>query len=288
MAKKNVNYKAILKDGLILMIAGLVFAFIVKLGFDQLRGDVEESPLVSPIIQDNIDKMKEIIGKDAKAINQIDEQKRTPLMWVAYLNYGDRELITKKPEVKEGEAAKPSLEEKRLEMTKLLLSNGADVKAVDEDNWTALIWAAWTGMPTVVEELVKAGSDVNALDNKKQSALMIAAQRGNDKVVEILINAGADRTLKNEDGKGAEDLANEYMPQFSDRKEHYEAVLNALKAPAQPKPVETSPETSPAEEKPAEEVKEEPKAEEAAPAENQPKPVETSPETSPAEEKPAE
>ena len=262
MAKKNVNYKAILKDGLILMIAGLVFAFIVKLGFDQLRGDVDESPLVSPIIQDNIDKMKEIIGKDAKTVNQQDEQKRTPLMWVAYLNYGDRELITKKSTSKKDdgtEVENPSLEEKRFEMTKLLLENGADVKAVDEDNWTALLWASWTGMPTVVEELVKAGSDVNALDNKKQSALMIAAQRGNDKVVEILINAGADRTLKNEDGKGAEDLANEYMPQFSDRKEHYEAVLNALKAPAQPK----------VEEAPAEEVKEAPK-EEAAPAEEKP------------------
>lgn len=284
MAKKNVNYKAILKDGLILMIAGLVFAFVVKLGFDQLRGDVEESPLVSPIIQDNIDKMKEIVGKDAKTVNQQDEQKRTPLMWVAYLNYGDRELITKKSTSKKEdgtEVEKPSLEEKRLEMTKLLLENGADVKAVDEDSWTALLWAAWTGMPTVVEELVKAGSDVNALDAKKQSALMIAAQRGNDKVVEILINAGADRTLKNEDGKGAEDLANEYMPQFSDRKEHYEAVLNALKAPAQPKveekPVETSPETSPAEAKPAEEAK----AEEAAPAEEVK-------EEAPAEEKAAE
>lgn len=283
MAKKNVNYKAILKDGLILMIAGLVFAFVVKLGFDQLRGDVEESPLVSPIIQDNIDKMKEIVGKDAKTVNQQDEQKRTPLMWVAYLNYGDRELITKKSTSKKEdgtEVEKPSLEEKRLEMTKLLLENGADVKAVDEDSWTALLWAAWTGMPTVVEELVKAGSDVNALDAKKQSALMIAAQRGNDKVVEILINAGADRTLKNEDGKGAEDLANEYMPQFSDRKEHYEAVLNALKAPAQPKveekPVETSPETSPAEAKPAEEAK----AEEAAPAEEV--------KEAPAEEKAAE
>ena len=283
MAKKNVNYKAILKDGLILMIAGLVFAFIVKLGFDQLRGDVEESPLVSPIIQDNIDKMKEIIGKDAKTVNQQDEQKRTPLMWVAYLNYGDRELITKKSKSKKEdgtEVENPSLEEKRLEMTKLLLSSGADVKAVDEDNWTALLWAAWTGMPTVVEELVKAGSDVNALDNKKQSALMVAAQRGNDKVVEILINAGADRNLKNEDGKGAEDLANEYMPQFSDRKEHYEAVLNALKA--EPKPVET----------PAEEVKEEPKAEEAAPSEEvKEAPKEEAPaeaEIKPAEEKPAE
>ena len=257
MAKKNVNYKAILKDGLILMIAGLVFAFVVKLGFDQLRGDVEESPLVSPIIQDNIDKMKEIIGKDAKAVNQPDEQKRTPLKWTSYLNYGDRNLITKKSTSKKEdgtEVEKPSLEEKRFEMTKLLLENGADVKAVDEDNWTALLWASWTGMPTVVDALVKAGSDVNALDAKKQSPLMVAAQRGNEKVVEILINAGADATLKNVDGKTAEDLANEYMAQFSSRKENYEATLKALKTPAK-------------KEAPAEEVKEEPKAEEAAAAE---------------------
>ena len=289
MAKKNVNYKAILKDGLILMIAGLVFAFVVKLGFDQLRGDVEESPLVSPIIQDNIDKMKEIIGKDAKTVNQQDEQKRTPLMWVAYLNYGDRDLITKKSKSKKDdgtEVEKPSLEEKRLEMTKLLLSSGADVKPVDEDGWTALIWAAWTGMPTVVEELIKAGSDVNALDNQKQSALMIAAQRGNDKVVELLINAGADRNLKNAAGKGAEDLANEYMAQFSSRKENYEAVLNALKA--EPKPVETSPETSPAEEKPAEEVKEEPKAEEVKAEEAKEAPAEEAKEAPAEEAKPAE
>ena len=297
MAKKNVNYKAILKDGLILMIAGLVFAFIVKLGFDQLRGDVDESPLVSPIIQDNIDKMKEIIGKDAKAVNQQDEQKRTPLMWVAYLNYGNRDKITEKAKSKKEdgtEVENPSLEEKRLEMTKLLLENGADVKAVDEDNWTALIWAAWTGMPTVVDALVKAGSDVNAVDAKNQSALLVAAQRGNDKVVEILINAGADRNLKNADGKGAEDLANEYMAQFSGRKENYEATLNALKAPAAPAKVETSPETSP--EAPAEEVKEEPKAEETAPAEEAPaeeKPAEEvkeapKEEADPAEEKPAE
>ena len=277
MAKKNVNYKAILKDGLILMIAGLVFAFIVKLGFDQLRGDVEESPLVSPIIQDNIDKMKEIIGKDAKAVNQQDEQKRTPLMWVAYLNYGDRELITKKSTSKKEdgtEVENPSLEEKRLEMTKLLLEKGADVKAVDEDNWTALLWASWTGMPTVVDALVKAGSDVNALDAKNQSPLMVAAQRGNEKVVEILINAGADATLKNADGKSAEDLANEYMAQFSSRKENYEATLKALKTPAK---VETSPEA------PAEEVKEEPKAEEAPKEEAAP-----AEEAKPAEEKPAE
>lgn len=274
MAKKNVNYKAILKDGLILIVISCVFAFIIDYTFKKLFPAPEENPLVSLIIQDNIDKMKEIIGKDAKTINQQDEQKRTPLMWVAYLNYGDRELITKKSKSKKedgSEIENPSLEEKRFEMTKLLLENGADVKAVDEDNWTALMWASWTGMPTVVDALIKAGSDVNALDAKKQSPLMVAAQRGNEKVVEILINAGADATLKNVDGKSAEDLANEYMAQFSSRKENYEATLKALKTPAkkethvEEKAVETSPETSPEapteEAAPAEEVKEEPKAE---------------------------
>ena len=301
MAKKNVNYKAILKDGFILMVAGLAFAIIVKLGFDLLQGDVQDSPLVSLIIQENTAKITETIQKDKTTVNKQDDQKRTPLMWASYLNYGNRKKIT----AKNGEATdedadpiqkflktvvydplrkllnvagenkkedgteveNPSLEEKRLEMTKLLLENGADVKIVDEDGWTALIWAAWTGMPTVVEELVKAGSDVNVLDNQKQSALMIAAQRGNDKVVEILINAGADRNLKNAAGKGAEDLANKYMTQFPDRKANYEAVIKALKAPVQLKPVEMSP----AEEKPAEEAApaeaEEKPAEEAKPAE---------------------
>ena len=62
---------------------------------------------------------------------------------------------------------------------------------------------------------------------------MIAAQRGNDEVVNILVKAGADRNLKNADGVGAKELAEKYMPQFSDRKENYEAVINALKAPVE-------------------------------------------------------
>ena len=356
MAKKNVNYKAILKDGLILMIAGLVFAFVVKLGFDQLQGDVKENPLITYIIQDNFDKIKDKVeGKieveeeyseedleiikelesesekkereekekakkeqedqDNKPvdINQQDAQGRTPLMWASYLNYGDRKIIFQKKESEKKAAmscscfwdndetkkfscscSSPiaesdkgsekedsrSLEEKRLEMVKYFLEKGAKTDIKDEDGWTALHWASWTGMPTIVAELVKAGSDVNALDNHKQSSLMIASQRGNDKVVEILINAGADRTLKNDNGLDATDFVKKYYQQFKDKesRERYIATYKALKSQAQPKPVET----------PAEEVKEEPKAEEAAeaaPAEAEAKPAE---EAKPEEAAPAE
>ncbi|MBO4712153.1 ankyrin repeat domain-containing protein [bacterium] len=280
MAKKNVNYKAILKDGLILMIAGLVFAFVFKFGFDYLRGEVKENAVITAILQDDSKKIGEVVEKSPELLNEQDEQGRTPLMWASYLNYGDRELVFKKGKTKDEngkEIETPSLEEKRFAIAKLFVDKKADLELKDEDGWTALIWASWTGMPTVVDLLIKNGADVNALDNQKQSALMIASQRGNDKVVELLINAGADKTLKNATGKGAEDLANEYMVQFSSRKENYEAVIKALKA--EPKPVET----------PAEEVKEEPKAEEAAeaaPAEAEAKPAEEAKaeEAAPAEE----
>ena len=54
------------------------------------------------------------------------------------------------------------------------------------------------------------------------------------------------------DGKSAEDLANEYMAQFSSRKENYEATLKALKTPAAPAKEEAEPakEEAPAKEAP--------------------------------------
>ncbi|HOB70820.1 MAG TPA: hypothetical protein PKM18_03435, partial [bacterium] len=90
------NYKAIIRDGLILMVISTVFALVFKVGFDQLRGQVQDDPLITASLQDNIDMMittlsEESFKKDPQGkqtyeeftklmTNKQDEQKRSPIM----------------------------------------------------------------------------------------------------------------------------------------------------------------------------------------------------------------
>lgn len=253
------NYKAIIRDGLILMVISTVFALVFKVGFDQLRGQVQDDPLITASLQDNIDMMITTLSEDSFKknpqgtnsyedftkfmTNRQDEQKRTPLMWVAYVNFYDRQIIRNK-------------EEKRLVAAKLLLEKGADIGLKDEHGWTALSWASWTGFPTLVSLFIENGADLNIIDVKGQTPLMIASLRANDEVVRILLEKGADREIKSKEGKTALDFASEYMNKYSEKKSNYEKIITALKTVVkveEPKPVE---ETKPVEEpKAAEEEK---------------------------------
>lgn len=278
MTTKKTNYGPILKDGLILMLAGLAFALVFKFGFDYLRGEVKENAVITAILQDDSKKIGEVVEKNPELLNEQDEQGRTPLMWASYLNYGDRGLVFKKGKTKDEngkEIETPSLEEKRFAIAKLFVDRKADLELRDEDGWTALTWAAWTGMPTVVDLLIKNGADVNVKDNQDQTPLMIAAQRGNDEVVKLLVDAGADKNAKNKKGQDAVALAELFKPQFNDRAENYDKVVNVIKngvpspKPASAEEVKPAEEAKPeAEAAPAEEVKEAPKDE--APAEEKP------------------
>jgi ankyrin repeat protein len=260
------NYKAIIRDGLILMVISTVFALVFKVGFDQLRGTVEDDPLITASLQDNIDMMMSIIGEEsfkknsqgkdtyeefAKFMtNKQDEQKRTPLMWVAYMNFSNRETIKNK-------------EDKRLVAAKLLLERGADIKLKDEHGWTALSWAAWTGLPTLVDLFVEKNADIDVADVKGQTPLIISSIRGNDEVVKLLLEKGADREIKNNDGKTALDFAQEYMNRYPDRKSNYETIIKLLNSPVksqETEPVEEESTEKPTED-PAEKVPEEETAE---------------------------
>ncbi|HQN72967.1 MAG TPA: ankyrin repeat domain-containing protein [bacterium] len=260
-----VGYKAIIKDGLILMAFSAVFALVFKLGFDQLRGTVQDDPLITASLQDNVDMMISILseesfkknpeGKESYEkftkfmTNKQDEQKRTPLMWVAYMNFDNNEIVKNK-------------EEKRLVAAKLLLEKGADQTLKDEHGWTALSWASWTGLPTLVSLFIENGADLNIADVKGQTPLMIASLRGNDEVVRILLENGADRELKNSDGKTALDIAQEYINKYSEKKSNYEKIITTLQTVVkveEPKPAE-EPQAA-EEEKPATEVPVEQKAE---------------------------
>lgn len=78
-----------------------------------------------------------------------------------------------------------------------LLKAGADPHVPVPETGTALLAAAHTGNPEVIQALLKAGVDVNQKEPKTgQTALMWAAAEGHAKAVEALLAGGADWKLR--------------------------------------------------------------------------------------------
>ena len=94
-------------------------------------------------------------------------------------------------------------EKGNLEMVKYLVSNGADIKAKNNKDGTALMWAAKSGNIETVKYLVSNGADIKAKNNKDGTALMWAAKSGNIETVKFLVSNGADIKAKTENGKAA-------------------------------------------------------------------------------------
>jgi len=206
------RYLPIIKDGLILMAFSSVFAVICYYAFNALKGQgVKTDPIVAAITQNDIEQMKKLIAAESGRVNNPDEQGRTPLMWAAYVNFIDSELVAKS-------------EEKRVEATTLLLEHKADPNLTDTDGWTALMWAAWSGFPVVAEKLIAAGADIEKADRRGHTALMIAAMRGKVAVVTLLVENGADKTKRNADGKTAADIAREMGERYANRAKEYEEI----------------------------------------------------------------
>lgn len=89
----------------------------------------------------------------------------------------------------------------------LLNAPGIDVHKKDQDGFTALHWAAWSGMPFCSYMLVQAGLDINAKEDSGFTPLMLAAMRGNADTVEMLLSLGADPAPTNNKGETALSLA---------------------------------------------------------------------------------
>ena len=82
-------------------------------------------------------KVKALVAKDAKVVNEKDARGRTPLHFASYA--GNREIVA------------------------FLIANGADVRATDPDGFTPLHWAASAGQADAARALIAAGADPNAL-----------------------------------------------------------------------------------------------------------------------------
>jgi ankyrin repeat protein/L-ascorbate metabolism protein UlaG (beta-lactamase superfamily) len=78
-----------------------------------------------------------------------------------------------------------------LEMTKLLLDLGADVKLGDNENSNALHVAAIGGNTAVIDLLIAKGIDVNSADVNGMNAVLFAAGRNKWDIVHYLASKGA-------------------------------------------------------------------------------------------------
>jgi ankyrin repeat protein/flagellar basal body-associated protein FliL len=90
-----------------------------------------------------------------------------------------------------------------IETIKLLLENGANVKAKDVNGNTALAFASREGHSDAIRYLLDKGAEINLKDNDGTTALMMAAARGQMDAVKLLLDKGADITANNNTGMTA-------------------------------------------------------------------------------------
>ncbi len=113
----------------------------------------------------DLDECMEILIPLSKNVNVRDNQsQRTILMNVA--NWGRKEPV------------------------KALLARGADVNAVDERGWTALMWATKEDHPDIASMLIAGKANLKIKNKAGETALGIAKREGHPEIAAILKKAG--------------------------------------------------------------------------------------------------
>ncbi len=114
-----------------------------------------------------------------------------------------------------------------LENVKFALAQGADIEATERlQGFTALAVAAFRGHTEIVVYLLSQEANVDALDNKEATPLTQAAKNGHADLVPILVDAGAD--IEHQD-----DSQYEMRPlHWAARNDHVAAVAALLDAGA--------------------------------------------------------
>ena len=104
-----------------------------------------------------------------------------------------------------------------------LISKGADINVQDATGETALMKACRRKRAGMSLVFIEAGAKLNLQDNQGETALMVAAAYGNGIIADALLKAGADSSLKNNKGQTALDIARDL----------HTAALDHLKQPDQ-------------------------------------------------------
>jgi len=111
------------------------------------------------------------------------------------------------------------------EVCELLLKEGANPLATQENGWNAMHWAANKGKTEIVQFLSVDKQLMNSKTKKGNSSLTLAAQEGHLDTCEVLLKAGADPVATDEKEKNA-------MLLLAAKGGHYQACQVLLKAGA--------------------------------------------------------
>jgi ankyrin repeat protein len=93
-----------------------------------------------------------------------------------------------------------------------LLDHGAEIEAVNVDLRTPLMIACEYGRPNMTRLLVSRGAQVNKVDRNGRTAMMLAILDGYNtiEIIQILLGAGAEINIRDSEGKSALDHARDY------------------------------------------------------------------------------
>ncbi|XP_029924662.1 receptor-interacting serine/threonine-protein kinase 4 [Myripristis murdjan] len=89
----------------------------------------------------------------------------------------------------------------------LLGRRSTNVNAKDEDQYTALHWAAQNGDEAITRLLLDRGAAINETDGQGRTPTHVACQHGQENVVRVLLSRGADVRVKGKDNWTALHLA---------------------------------------------------------------------------------
>lgn len=81
----------------------------------------------------------------------------------------------------------------------LLGRRSTNVNAKDEDQYTALHWAAQNGDEAIARLLLDRGAAINEIDGQGRTPAHVACQHGQENVIRVLLSRGADVRLKGKD-----------------------------------------------------------------------------------------
>lgn len=154
-------------------------------------------------------RIKSLLDADPGLVHLKDGSGRTPLITAAFASRAEpAESSPYLAGIREyGEKLKTEYM-KPVEAAKVLLAAGAAVDARDNEDYTALHWAALRGNKALVSVLVAAGAAVGAVDKTfRATPLHLAVRAGHLAAAGALVEAGADPRVKDAYGRTPIDYA---------------------------------------------------------------------------------